>query len=258
MTTPTAVALEDAKVAFRLGDGRVYTAVEKAASRGRAGRVRRHRRADRLRKIHAAQRRGRPAQAGRRQRQDIRPAARRAEPGRRLPVPGRRAVPLEDCAGQCRDRARDQGHAACRGAAAGAEMARLGWPRRLCQPLSAHALRRPAQARGAGAGADPRPKDPVDGRAVRAARCADAPGDGQSAARSLECGPQGRAVRHPRSRGGDRARRPRRDHVGGAVLAHHRRLARDAAARRATSSRCGWTRSSMRCIARSGACSRTR
>src|SRR6266702_4411703 len=30
MTTPTAVALEDAKVAFRRGDGRVYTAVEKA------------------------------------------------------------------------------------------------------------------------------------------------------------------------------------------------------------------------------------
>ncbi|MDA9404640.1 ABC transporter ATP-binding protein [Bradyrhizobium sp. CCBAU 45389] len=30
MTTPTAVALKDAKVAFRLGDGRVYTAVEKA------------------------------------------------------------------------------------------------------------------------------------------------------------------------------------------------------------------------------------
>ncbi len=30
MATPTAVALEDAKVAFRLGDGRVYTAVEKA------------------------------------------------------------------------------------------------------------------------------------------------------------------------------------------------------------------------------------
>src|SRR5215467_9408745 len=30
MTTPTAVALEDTTVAFRLGDGRVYTAVEKA------------------------------------------------------------------------------------------------------------------------------------------------------------------------------------------------------------------------------------
>ncbi|MBH5400062.1 ABC transporter ATP-binding protein [Bradyrhizobium sp. CNPSo 4010] len=30
MTTPTAVALEDTEVAFRLGDGRVYTAVEKA------------------------------------------------------------------------------------------------------------------------------------------------------------------------------------------------------------------------------------
>ncbi|MGV7218839.1 ABC transporter ATP-binding protein [Bradyrhizobium sp. UFLA05-112] len=30
MATPTAVALEDTKVAFRLGDGRVYTAVEEA------------------------------------------------------------------------------------------------------------------------------------------------------------------------------------------------------------------------------------
>jgi len=30
MITPTAVALDDAKVAFQLGDGRVYTAVEKA------------------------------------------------------------------------------------------------------------------------------------------------------------------------------------------------------------------------------------
>jgi sulfonate transport system ATP-binding protein len=30
MATPTAVALEDTKVAFRLGDGRVYTAVEQA------------------------------------------------------------------------------------------------------------------------------------------------------------------------------------------------------------------------------------
>src|SRR3954449_11987724 len=37
MITPTAVALEDAKVAFRLGDGRVYTAVEKAHLTGAQG-----------------------------------------------------------------------------------------------------------------------------------------------------------------------------------------------------------------------------
>ena len=37
MTTPMAVALEDTKVAFRLGDGRVYTAVEKAQLTVRQG-----------------------------------------------------------------------------------------------------------------------------------------------------------------------------------------------------------------------------
>ena len=41
----------------------------------------------------------------------------------------------------------------------------------------------------------------------------------------VECRPQGGAVRHPRSGRSDRARRPSRDHVGGAGRAHHRRLA---------------------------------
>ena len=194
---PTAVALDDATVAFRLADARVYTAVEKAQLVGRAWRVRRHCRADRLRKIDAAQCRGRAAEAGRRRGADFRPAADGPEPGCRLPVPGRCAVSLEDRARQCRDRARDQGRAARRGAGARAEMADLGRPRRLRQPLSAHALGRPAQARRPGAGADPRPEDPADGRAVRAARCADPADHGQSAAGIMERRPQGGAVRHP-------------------------------------------------------------
>ena len=37
---------------------------------------------------------------------------------------------------------------------------------------------RPAQARGPGAGLDPRPENPADGRAVRAARCPDAANHG--------------------------------------------------------------------------------
>jgi len=42
-------------------------------------------------------------------------------------------------------------------------LARLRRARRLCQPLSAHALGRPAQAGRAGAGADPQSKNPADG-----------------------------------------------------------------------------------------------
>ena len=67
-------------------------------------------------------------------------------------------------------------------------------------------------------------------------------------------GPQGGAVRHPRSGGGDRARRPRRHHVGRAELEDHRRLARAARAARATFRKCGWRRSFTSCTARSGTC----
>ena len=111
-----------------------------------------------------------------------------------------------------------------RGAPACAGMADARGLGRLRRPLSAHALGRPAQARRSRASADPRSEDPADGRAVRSARCADPADHGQSAARFVERRPQGGAVRHPRSGGGDRALRPRRHHVGGAGGAHHRRL----------------------------------
>ena len=44
---------------------------------------------------------------------------------------------------------------------------------------------------------DPRPKNPADGRAVRAARCPDPADHGQFAAAIVDRGPQGGAVRHP-------------------------------------------------------------
>ena len=157
-------------------------------------------------------------------------AARRAQPPGRLSVPGRRAVSLEDRAGERRHRAGDGRHAGARGARARARLADARRPRRVRRPLSAHALGRPAQARRPRAGADPRSENPADGRAVRPARRADPADHGQPAARSVERRPQGGAVRHPRSRGGDRALRPRRHHVGGAGGAHHRRLAGAAAA----------------------------
>ncbi|MEH2562457.1 ABC-type nitrate/sulfonate/bicarbonate transport system permease component/ABC-type lipoprotein export system ATPase subunit [Bradyrhizobium sp. AZCC 2289] len=62
------------------------------------------------------------------------------------------------------------------------------------------------------------------------ARCTDPADHGQFAAGIMERRPQGGAVRHPRSRRGDCAGRPRRDHVGRAKRAHHRRLAGVAAA----------------------------
>ena len=46
---PIAVALDNATVAFRVAGDRVYTAVRTGQPVGGAGRVRRHRRADRLR-----------------------------------------------------------------------------------------------------------------------------------------------------------------------------------------------------------------
>ena len=84
-------------------------------------------------------------------------ASRRAQPAGRLSVSGRRAVSVEDRAGQCRHRRwRPPGIAASEARARAQDwLARvgLGGVRR---PLSAHALGRPAQARRAGAGADPR------------------------------------------------------------------------------------------------------
>ena len=141
-----------------------------------------------------------------------------------------------------------------RGARARAGLADVGRPRRLRQPLSAHAVGRPAQARRPRAGPDPRSQDPPDGRAVRAARCPDPADHGQSAAGTLERRPQGGAVRHPRSGGGDRARRPRRHHVGGAERAHHRRLAGAAEPPARHFRSAAWKRSFTNCTGKSGAC----
>ena len=67
-TKPTAVALDDATVAFRLADARVYTAVEQASLTVEHGEFVAIVGPDRLRKIDPAQRRRRAAQAGRRAR----------------------------------------------------------------------------------------------------------------------------------------------------------------------------------------------
>ena len=109
------------------------------------------------------------------------------------------------------------------------DRARLDQPRRaegLRGPPSAPALRRHAQARGAGADLHQQSAGAVDGRAVLGARRADPRADAGRAAAAMGAGEVGGAVRHPRSRRGDRARRPRRgaDHAPGAgeVGAHHR------------------------------------
>ena len=98
------------------------------------------------------------------------------------------------------------------------------------------------------------PKILADGRAVRPARCPDPADHGQSAAGIMERRPQGGAVRHPRSRRGDRACRPRRHHVGRAIRAHHRRLAGAAAAPARHRRGPAWRRSFTNCTGRSGAC----
>ena len=59
---PAAVALADVTMRFRLADGGTYSGRARLAL-GRRRRVRRHRRADRLRQIDPAQRRGRAARA---------------------------------------------------------------------------------------------------------------------------------------------------------------------------------------------------
>src|SRR5450756_2456444 len=71
----------------------------------RRRRIRRHRGADRLWQIHAAQHRRRADRAVVRQRRYLRQPAGRAQPSGRLSVPGRRAVSLEDGTGKRRHRA---------------------------------------------------------------------------------------------------------------------------------------------------------
>ena len=83
--------------------------------------------------------------------------------------------------------ARDCRRCARRGAGARAGLAQARRAGGVRRPLSAPALGRTEEARRPRPGADPRSQDPADGRAVRAARCADAADHGQPAART--CGP---------------------------------------------------------------------
>src|SRR6185437_12973053 len=111
---------------------------------------------------------------------------------------------------QCPPRPRFPRRAGSRGGAAGALVHRQGRSRGIRGPLPASALRRHEEAHRHRPELDRRSADPADGRAVRRARRADAAEHGERAARSVAGEPQDRAVHHPRPRGGDRARRPRR------------------------------------------------
>jgi len=66
---------------------------------------------------------------------------------------------------------------------------------------------------------DPRSQDPADGRTVRAARTPSPADHWAICCWNVERRPQGGAVRHHDLEDSDRARRPRRDHVGGAPAA---------------------------------------
>ena len=183
-----AVSLADVSVTFRLADGGAYTAVESCDARRRGRRIRRDRRADRLRQVDAAQRRGRPDRA-----LDTGSATIFGEdlpgpqPAGRLPVPGRGAVSR----GRPRSRTSRSGWRSPARAKAEARARAEKWLTRV--GLAGFGDRYPHMLSGGqrkrvglDAGADPRSEDPADGRAVRPARRADAADHGQSAARPVE------------------------------------------------------------------------
>src|ERR1700730_10568486 len=104
-TEPTAVALDDATVAFRLADDRVYTAVERArlaVAHGEFVAIVGPTGCGESTLLNAA--------AGIGKCTDFRCPAHRAEPGRRLSVSGRCAVSLEDRDRQCRHWAGNRRH----------------------------------------------------------------------------------------------------------------------------------------------------
>ena len=109
---PAAVALDDATVAFRVADGRVYTAVERASlsvAHGEFVAIVGPTGCGKSTLLNVAAGLLKPAAGNG---EDFRSAAGRAEPRCRLSVSGRCAVSLEDRDRQCRHRARDQGRAA--------------------------------------------------------------------------------------------------------------------------------------------------
>ncbi len=127
----------------------------------------------------------------------------RAQPFRRLHVPGRRADAVAQRALECHGGTGVSRHAPGPRASEGARMARSRGPRGIRAPLSASALGRNEEARRARADTHSRSADPADGRAVLGARRADASAHGERAARALERRSEVRALHYPRSRGGD-------------------------------------------------------
>ncbi len=148
-------------------------------------RVRRRRRPDRLRQVDHAQPGHRAGEAvGRRGARDGR-AGQRHRPAHRLRVPDRRAVSVAQRDRQRRRRPAVSRQAEGRGLRRGAAVARARQPCRARDQVSAPALRRHAQARGAGADLHQRAADPADGRAVLGARRADARADARRAAAAV-------------------------------------------------------------------------
>ena len=224
-TAAPAVLLDDVAITFGGGSG-LYSAVRGIALAGQDRRVRRHRRADGLRQVDAAQRRRR-ACCGRRA------GASTSSADALAGLNGRAGylfqqdalMPWKTALDNVAVALEPKGVRARRGAGAGAAMARAGSGLPASRDRYPHMLSGGQRKRvGAGADADPRSRDPAHGRAVRAARRADAADHGQPPPRPVGRRPQGGAVRHARSRGGDRARRPGRRDVGGAGGAHRRRL----------------------------------
>src|SRR5262249_41274917 len=151
-----AVGLAGVTVSFRLAERATFTAVEGASLAVADGEVVALVGPTGCGQSTLLNVAGRPLAPPAPSRPGVRRAARRAQRPGRLPVSGRCAVSLEDGAGQRSDRARGRRRRDGCGARAGARLARAGGPCRIRGALSAHAVGRPAQARRARPGADPR------------------------------------------------------------------------------------------------------
>ena len=239
---------------FLTPTGEPFTAIQRRDVHRRAGPVLRDRRPDRLRQVDDARPGLRPGPARAPARSQVggqrgRTASPRASASCSRPTRcsrGRRVLGnvmigpmLNGMAQEGRDRA-------------GPRLAAPGRPGRLRGPLPAPALRRHAQARRDGRGADQRAEDPADGRAVRRARRADQGDHADRAARAVGAAAPVGAVHHPRPGRGRRARRPGAGHDAAARARSRRASTSTCRARAARCRRSGTSRASSSCSTRSG------